>query len=132
MKRSKLSQFALKVCREAAQEIRLAAKPLRARMKGGPTDLLTTTDLRVEAFMRKQIRSMFPHHQIVGEEESGQTKLDLKRPTWFLDPVDGTTNYFHGFPFVACNMAFWDQGAMRMGVTADVRRRRLYWAEKGR
>ena len=132
MKRSKLSQFALKLCREAAQEIRHAAKPLRARMKGRSTDLLTATDLRVEAFMRKQIRAMFPDHQIVGEEQSGTGPVDLARPTWFLDPVDGTTNYVHGLPFVACNVAFWESGALRLGVTADVRRRRLYWAESDR
>ena len=132
MKRSKISQFALRVCREAAQEIRTATKPIKARMKGRPTDILTATDLRVEAFMRKQIRAMFPNHQIVGEEESGGGPVDLGRPTWFLDPVDGTTNYFHGLPFVACNIAFWDNGAMRMGATADVRRRRIYWAEEGR
>jgi myo-inositol-1(or 4)-monophosphatase len=141
------AHFAVRVAREAALMIRTLARPRRVRrLKSSAYDILTSTDLRVEAYVRRRIRAAYPEHAIVGEEgvgeegmgaggvgaEGGAAELDLSRPTWFVDPVDGTTNYFRGMPLVACNIAFWDGNALSCGASADVYRMRTYWAERGR
>lgn len=131
MSRMPTTVFAIRLAREAAASIRAATRPRRVRLKSSAFDIQTETDRRVEAQLRRAIAKAYPGHTIVGEEETGFTDLDLDRPTWFLDPVDGTTNYYRGLPLVACNIAFWDGRRLASGVTADVARRRIFWAEAG-
>jgi myo-inositol-1(or 4)-monophosphatase len=135
------AHFAVRVAREAALMIRTLARPRRVRrLKSSAYDILTSTDLRVEAHVRRRIHGAYPDHAVVGEEGVGEPdggggagrELDLSRPTWFVDPVDGTTNYFRGMPLVACNIAFWDGERLRCGASADVYRMRTYWAEHTR
>ncbi|MDF1605468.1 inositol monophosphatase family protein [Nocardioides sp. YIM 152315] len=131
--RRALRAFTLELAREAARRIRRTARPTRARTKSSTADLLTATDLRVEAFLRRRIAAVYPMHAIVAEESADLSAgVDLRRPTWFLDPVDGTTNYFRGVPHFACNIGFWDGERMLVGATADVVRRRIHWAQAGR
>lgn len=126
------SRFATRLVREAAQVIRTETKPRKIQLKSSFADMLTATDLKVEKLMRKRIVTTYPSHQIVGEEGADGGPLDLSRPTWFLDPVDGTTNYVSGLPHFGCNVGFWDGQRILCGATADVLRRRVYWAEAGR
>lgn len=131
------TSFATRVAGEAAVMIRSLVRPGKVyRFKSSASDILTSTDLKVEAYLRRRIRDAYPDHAIVGEEGvgdpvQGSGELDLSRPTWFVDPVDGTTNYLHGMPLVACNVAFWDGTALRCAASADVYRGRTYWAESG-
>jgi inositol-phosphate phosphatase / L-galactose 1-phosphate phosphatase len=63
---------------------------------------VTDTDKRCEALILSQIRSSFPSHAFIGEEGSaaaGATDTLTATPTWMVDPVDGTTNFVHRFPF---------------------------------
>lgn len=125
--------FAARVAREAALMIRTMARPRRVRKyKSSAFDILTSTDLKVEAWVRRRLATAYPAYAVVGEEGGGIDELDLTRPTWFVDPVDGTTNYFHGMPLFACNIALWDGDGLRCGATADVSRLRTYRAELGR
>ena len=68
-----------------------------------PTDLVTEVDKSVEKFLFSSLKSLFPSFDLIGEEtvsSSESKKVDLKNiPTWVIDPVDGTTNFVHGFPF---------------------------------
>lgn len=131
--RSPTAQVAVRIAQEAALLIRTTARPRRVlRLKSSAYDVLTATDLKVERYVRRRLRTAFPGHTVIGEEGDGRTALDLTRPTWFVDPVDGTTNYFHGMPLVACNLALWDGSGLRCGITADVMRSRTFWAERGR
>ncbi|MFI1581375.1 inositol monophosphatase family protein [Embleya sp. NPDC020630] len=123
---------ALRVAREAAQVIRRAGRPRRIRLKSSSADLVTATDLRVEKLVRAWLGSHYPQDAVVGEEGGGLAELDLERPTWFVDPLDGTTNFAHGLPHYACAIAFWDGERLALGVVADATRRRTYWAEAGR
>jgi myo-inositol-1(or 4)-monophosphatase len=128
-----LTLSTIRLAREAAQQIRRATRPRRVlRVKSSTADILTATDLAVEALITERLAAHHPDHVVVGEEAGDPGVLDLDRPTWFVDPVDGTTNYFHGMPHYACALAFWDHGALQLGVVADVARRRIYWAETGR
>jgi myo-inositol-1(or 4)-monophosphatase len=66
-------------------------------------DLVTATDRQVEAFLIEQIRSRFPDHGIWGEE-TGRT-LTGSEYCWIIDPIDGTTSFFHGQPYYAVSIA---------------------------
>ncbi|WP_228561881.1 inositol monophosphatase family protein [Catenulispora rubra] len=123
---------AIRVAREAATLIRRSAAPRRLRFKASSADLVTATDLRVERLVRSWLKATHPEHAIVGEEGGGLAEMDPSRPTWFVDPVDGTTNFVRGIPHCACSIAFWDGQRLALGVVADVARRRIYWAEAGR
>jgi myo-inositol-1(or 4)-monophosphatase len=123
---------AIRIAREAALLVRRATRPRRVRLKSSTADVLTATDVRVEALVRRRLGVLHPDHAVVGEEAGLPERLDLDRPTWFVDPVDGTTNYFRGLPHYAVAIALWDRGALQLGVVVDVRRRRTYWAEAGR
>lgn len=69
-----------------------------------PTDLVTAVDKGVEQFIFSSLKELFPSFLLVGEEtvsSSESKKVNLTdNPTWVIDPVDGTTNFVHGFPFV--------------------------------
>ena len=132
MRRTTETQVALRLAREAALLIRTTARPRRVlRLKSSAYDLLTATDLKVEKLVRRGLSAAFPTHAVIGEEGNGNEAFDIRRPTWFVDPVDGTTNYFLGLPLVASNLAFCDHGEVQTGVTADVMRLRTYWAQRG-
>jgi len=123
---------AIRIAREAARMIRTTVRPRWVRLKASVADIQTSTDVRVERLIRDRLGTAFPTHTIVGEEGDGFGALDLDRPTWFVDPVDGTTNYHRGLPLVACNIGFWDGKRLACAVIADVMNRRVYWAKAGR
>lgn len=129
MHRSLITDFAMTLVRDAGQLIRSKVRPEEAELKSSHADLRTSTDIAVEQFIAERIHDSYPDHQIVGEEGSGSTTVDLGRPVWFVDPVDGTTNYFRGLPLFACNIAFWTGDAIKMGMTLDVANDVVYWAE---
>jgi len=127
------AQLAVRLAREAALMIRTAGRPRRVhRLKSSAFDVLTATDLAVERRIRRRLSAAHPDWAIIGEEGGGLEDLDLARPTWFVDPVDGTTNYLHGLPLVACNIALWNNHDLACSATADVYRFRTYRAERGR
>ena len=79
--------------------------------KSGSKDLVTSTDAAAEAAIMKRLRAAFPGHSFVGEEEAsdaaaaGQPAPEVGRePTWCVDPLDGTTNFVHGWPFVCVSI----------------------------
>uniref|UniRef100_A0A673AQQ6 Inositol-phosphate phosphatase n=1 Tax=Sphaeramia orbicularis TaxID=375764 RepID=A0A673AQQ6_9TELE len=78
------------------------------KLKSSAADLVTETDQRVEKFLIMTIRRRFPQHRFIGEESIGAGEhLELTdSPTWIIDPIDGTVNFVHRFPFVAVSIAF--------------------------
>ncbi|KAI8899695.1 inositol monophosphatase 1-like protein [Globomyces pollinis-pini] len=71
--------------------------------KENNADLVTKTDQEVESFLFNLFETKFPDHLLIGEETSAKTGSIVgtlqDKPTWIIDPVDGTTNFVHGFPF---------------------------------
>jgi myo-inositol-1(or 4)-monophosphatase len=72
--------------------------------KKGPFDLLTEYDLRSEDLIRERLQAEFPSHRIVGEEGAEVGSGDL---VWYVDPIDGTTNFAHGHFFFAVSIALY-------------------------
>jgi len=88
--------------------------PRRIRHKASPKDLVTETDVAVEAFLRERLDAVLPGAGFLGEE--GSAGLGLNGLVWVVDPVDGTTNFAHGVPFVACSVALCQDGAPLLGL----------------
>jgi myo-inositol-1(or 4)-monophosphatase len=95
----------------------------------GEIDLVTERDEASEALIVAALRDAFPDHAIHTEEggESGEAG----GWSWLIDPLDGTTNYAHGFPFFAVSLAAAYQGRMEVGVVYDPLRDECFTARRG-
>jgi len=95
----------------------------------GEADLVTIADRKSEALIRQRIREQFPGHDILGEEEGFRDTGSEYR--WYVDPLDGTTNFAHGFPVFCVSMGLQRGHEMIAGVCYDPTRDELFAAEKG-
>jgi myo-inositol-1(or 4)-monophosphatase len=96
----------------------------------GDVDLVTVADRESEALILSRIREQWPSHDVMGEEGSRiQTGSDY---LWYVDPLDGTTNFAHGFPVFCVSLALQYQGRRIAGVVFDPTRDELFAAELGR
>jgi myo-inositol-1(or 4)-monophosphatase len=110
-----------KVANSAAKEAGVVFKkyfgnPGKVEYKrGNPRDLVTKIDRQIETLIRKKIGKNFPAHKIVGEEfANGKTFPDDF--VWYIDPIDGTSNFIHGFPFCCTSIALWDKNGPLIAV----------------
>ena len=88
-------------------------RPARVMFKGR-IDLVTETDLAVEKFLKDELGRLLPEATFLAEESSGsETLSDL---TWVIDPLDGTTNFAHGLPFVATSIGLWQKDRIALAV----------------
>jgi myo-inositol-1(or 4)-monophosphatase len=94
----------------------------------GEADLVTIADRKSEALIRERIRAKFPGHDVLGEEEGLRDTGSEYR--WYVDPLDGTTNFAHGFPVFCVSMALQYKNSMIAGVCFDPTRNELFAAEK--
>lgn len=96
----------------------------------GRVDLVTDADLAAEKFIIKAIRQQFPEHSLLAEEGSSfDNKSDYR---WIIDPLDGTTNYAHNFPFYCVSIGLEYKGNMVVGAIYDPERDEMFHASKGR
>ena len=94
-----------------------------------PSDIVTEVDRRSEAMIIERLRSHYPKHAVVAEEGGGQkTASDY---CWYVDPLDGTTNFAHGFPVFCVSLGLTFKGEIVAGVVYDPMRNELFTAEKG-
>ena len=96
----------------------------------GPVDLVTEIDHKSEELLVSRILSAFPDHTIVAEE-SGLTQGSLQH-LWYIDPVDGTSNYSRGLPMFCVSIAYAYQGKMSLAAVYDPLRDECFYAEKGK
>ena len=96
----------------------------------GRINIVTDVDRMSEAMIIKKIRSVFPGHSILSEESRPQEKDSPYR--WVIDPIDGTTNFAHGFPFFSVSIALEEAGDVILGVVYDPMRDEIFVAEKGK
>jgi myo-inositol-1(or 4)-monophosphatase len=95
----------------------------------GQIDLVTEVDLLSEKYIKEQIASHYPKHQILAEE--GGFTASSSDYRWIVDPLDGTTNYAHGYPIFCVSIALEYAGKLVLGVVYDPTRDELFVAEKG-
>lgn len=95
----------------------------------GDVDLVTEADRESEKLIVGRIRKLWPEHDLVGEEGSRQeTGSDFR---WYVDPLDGTTNFAHGYPVFCISIALDYKGERIAGVVYDPCRDEMFAAEKG-
>jgi myo-inositol-1(or 4)-monophosphatase len=95
----------------------------------GEADLVTIADRKSEALIRDRIRALWPTHDVLGEEEGLRDTGSEYR--WYVDPLDGTTNFAHGFPVFCVSMALCHRDKMIAGLCFDPTRNELFTAERG-
>lgn len=95
----------------------------------GEINIVTDVDQKAEALIIKSLNSAFPEYGVLAEESPENKKGDTK---WIIDPIDGTTNFAHGFPFFAVSIALEKKGESVLGVVYDPMRDELFTAVKGR
>lgn len=96
----------------------------------GLSDFVTDVDRRCEDLIIGAIRGEYPEHDVVSEETAAGRIGDGL--TWVIDPLDGTTNFIHGFPFVAVSVAVCLERNPILGFVLDPIRGELFSARKGR
>ena len=95
----------------------------------GEFDLVTEADRASEKLVVERLRSHFPAHGIVAEEGGGHTSPSDFR--WYVDPLDGTTNFAHAFPIFNVTLALEQAGEMLVGVVFDPNRQEMFTVERG-
>ncbi|MBI3399279.1 MAG: inositol monophosphatase [Deltaproteobacteria bacterium] len=96
----------------------------------GVIDIVTEMDKKAEDLIIKTIKKEFPEHGILTEESAEQKSKSEYR--WIIDPLDGTTNYSHGYPVFCLSMALEKAGEIILGVVYDPMLNELFTAEKDR
>lgn len=93
----------------------------------GDADLVTIADRKSEALILERIRHQFPAHDVMGEEG---TRIDSGSDyKWYVDPLDGTTNFAHGFPVFCVSLGVEYRGRRAAGVIYDPTRDEMFAAE---
>ena len=120
--------FAEEIIEKASKLILKNHKKIRNISYKGISNLVTNVDKEVEAFIIKEITSKYPEHSIIAEE-SGYKNKDPNYQ-WFIDPIDGTTNFAHSYPFFCTSIAFAKNGIVEFGLIKDPITNELYSARK--
>jgi myo-inositol-1(or 4)-monophosphatase len=119
----------VEIAREAGA---LLAKYFERRVpfeQKGEHDLVTEADRASEKLVIDRLTAHFPSHSIVAEEGGGHA--GSSEYCWYVDPLDGTTNFAHGFPMYNITMALEQAGELIAGVVFDPERNEMFTAERG-
>ena len=127
---------AIKAARRAGTIINRASLDLdRLQVaRKGPRDYVTEVDRTAEAAIIEVLSDAYPDHAFLAEEsgQSGaQTEGSVADNEWIIDPLDGTTNFIHGFPTYAISIALRQRGQISQAVIYDPARNELFTASRG-
>lgn len=94
----------------------------------GDNDFVSEVDRLAEQEVVGTLKKAYPDHVVVGEESGGDIRGDY---VWVVDPLDGTTNFLHGFPHFSVSIALLHRGNVEVGVVYDPSRDELFTAKRG-
>ena len=98
----------------------------------GPNDFVTEVDQATEQAIIEVLKQAYPTHAFLGEESGASANLhDDNEFVWIIDPLDGTTNFLHGFPQYCVSIALQHRGQITQAVVYDPTRNDLFTATKG-
>lgn len=122
--------FAIRLARDAGRILtdRLGTR-INVSYKGEAINLVTDVDLASEQLIREGIATHYPRHQVLAEEGGLNDRTSDYR--WIVDPLDGTTNYAHGYPVFAVSIGLEYKGEIILGVVFDPTRDEMFAAERG-
>uniref|UniRef100_A0AAQ5XDE9 Inositol-1-monophosphatase n=1 Tax=Amphiprion ocellaris TaxID=80972 RepID=A0AAQ5XDE9_AMPOC len=125
----------VEVTKKAGEMIREALqRDIAVMQKSSPVDLVTETDQKVEQLIISSIKEKYPTHSFIGEESvaAGAPSVLTDNPTWIIDPIDGTTNFVHRFPFVSVSIGFTVKKEIEFGIVYSCIEDKMYTARKGK
>lgn len=129
MKQEKFLRVAVAAARESGRiQMKSLGRVKKIRFKG-EINLVTEIDKRCERAIIQKIRRYFPDHELL-TEESGMLKKDSDY-RWIIDPLDGTTNYSHGYPLFCTSIALEYRGEVLVGVVYEPNLDQLFTGVKG-
>ena len=105
-------------------------KVLKISYKKGAFNLVTNVDKEIDNFLVKKIKSAFPEHTIIAEESGMHNKNQKFK--WFIDPIDGTTNFAHGYPCFCISIGFSVNDKLEFGLVKNPYTGELYTAQRGK
>lgn len=108
-------------------------QPLQMSTKASEIDIVTEADKEAEIFISREILRLYPEHHLVGEEGGGQgAAVETADYHWYVDPIDGTTNFAGGVPHFCVSLALTDANLKPIiAVIYEPNRDELYTAIKG-
>lgn len=125
-----IRQFAIETARAAGALLRENVGRIGKIEFKGAVDIVTDVDRKSETLVTEAIKKAFPGHGILAEESP---ELRQASPfKWIIDPLDGTTNFSHGFPFFCVSIGFEVSGEVVLGAVYDPMMDELFIAEKGK
>ncbi|NQT06263.1 MAG: inositol monophosphatase [Candidatus Omnitrophica bacterium] len=128
---SEFLNVAVKAAKAAGKiHLKYFDKDLKTKSKGRSFDLVTVADTETEKRIVSEIRSFFPDHNFLGEEDT--YKKTGSKYTWIIDPLDGTNNFAHHVPIFCVSIALAKGDEVILGVIYDVTRNELFHTEKGK
>jgi len=125
-----IHDFAVSIAREAGDFLKEKLREkIRVEYKG-EINIVTEADHLSEEMLLSRIRSRYPDHDILTEESAGVHQGSSCR--WIIDPLDGTTNYSHGYPVFCVSVGFEQKGETTLGVVYNPMMGELFTAERGK
>ena len=121
--------FAIDMAQEAGRLLRDRLGSQIAITHKGAINIVTDVDLASEQLIRDRIATHYPRHEVLAEE--GGLAESVSDYRWVIDPLDGTTNYAHGFPVFSVSIGLEYQRETVLGVVYDPMRDELFTAERG-
>jgi len=123
--------FAIETAREAGQILLEKFGRKIEISKKGDINLVTEADIASEKHIIEKINTHYPKHSILAEESGDAVVIGNSKWKWVIDPLDGTTNFAHGYPCFCVTLALEHEGEIVVGVTYDPTRNELFASEKG-
>src|SRR5216684_7102326 len=127
---ARLEQVALGAARAACRIHLRRLSRIKVTRKTNAIDLVTEADQESEQTVIRTLSRAFPDHAILAEESGANAQRSEHR--WTIDPLDGTTNFEHGFPQFCVSIAYERRGRLQLAVVYDALKRELFVAARGR
>jgi myo-inositol-1(or 4)-monophosphatase len=126
---TKAKETAIQAATEAGKYIKERLGHIKRIDYKSAFNIVTDVDKASETLILDILRSEFPDDSVVAEEGGGALKNSNRR--WLVDPLDGTTNFTHGYPFFAVSIGLEVEGQMQLGVVFNPISGELFWAQAG-
>jgi myo-inositol-1(or 4)-monophosphatase len=124
-----IEKAAIRAARAAGRVHLKRLNHIKVVRKSNAIDLVTEADRESEAAAIAVLQRAFPAHAILAEETGASASLSEHR--WIIDPLDGTTNFIHGFPQFCVSVAYERRGKLQAAVIFDALRREMFVARRG-
>jgi myo-inositol-1(or 4)-monophosphatase len=123
--------FAVELARAAGDVLKHYMRADKQVELKGRANLVTVADKESEALIIGRIRERYPHHSVLAEESGASGPSEQGEGKWIIDPLDGTTNFAHQYPFFCVSIGFEEAGQVLCGAVYDPWRDEMFSGARG-